>query len=755
MTRVTHRGKPRPHRPRCALSALLIPLLLVALPPEASHAKAPPAGQLTGTPSGELASVVWHRDALRLDAAWALQPTAAPIVVAVLDTGLVLDESGTSCPIPGLDHLEILPGYDFVNDDERPDDDNGHGTLMASVLAAAPPFPGVAPDVSIMPLKVLDAERKGSELDLALAIDYALAQGADVISMSLAFPEGFIPSTVLATAVARAQGAGVVLVGASGNHGGAEVAYPAAFGGVIAVGSGYLSKSYKWPWLAAHRIQRAEYSGFGTGLDVVSPGGDPTLDVDADGLPDAVPAVGPDPTSDQGWGYFLVAGTSTAAAQASGVAALLLAAGAAPEDVRTILTQGSVGLKPQKWRFDPLTGFGGIDAFTSLFRYFVGWYKTEPSYFANPVLTIVEDGEGNRRAVALVEIVDAEGQPVPKVYVYGSVRGDVRHDVVGRTDSDGVALLATLPAEGGAFFELTVTKVMKKKWSKVASVPGAFSRFEAATFRALSNFAATGAGLQPSPFVISHVADALTPYLAEHADLKPRGPDPPPASQWKPLETIPEDFETHTPVDALMARSFVAGGGLAPSAVVFERELLEVDCNLAERYVPVPSKGAGLQPSPFVLPPGYLGGVPTLDEIMVMQGAEGQSLLLNGDPTTPEDVGLLAGTPGILIVGPDGTPCLPGKHLISNVDELPAGLLTGNPVTYNGLMMELLAVEGDAEFGPYAEEWALYLSILAGGTPTLDQTLLGAAWGVSPFATGVTATLLTSTDVATGGGASP
>src|SRR5690606_16600620 len=111
-----------------------------------------------------------------------------PVVVAVLDTGLTMGPNGTP-EAPALSGVAVLPGVDFVNLDEDPADDNGHGTLMASMLASTGQYPGVAPEVVLMPVKVLDADRVGTEAALAAGLRYAVDHQADVISMSLAFPE--------------------------------------------------------------------------------------------------------------------------------------------------------------------------------------------------------------------------------------------------------------------------------------------------------------------------------------------------------------------------------------------------------------------------------------------------------------------------------------------------------------------------------------------------------------------------------------
>jgi subtilisin family serine protease len=144
---------------------------------------------------------------------------------------------------PGLDrsHEDLgafAPGYDFVNGDNRPADDNGHGTAVAGIIAAqggnGKGTAGVCWRCAIMPVKVLDANASGSWGDVASGVIWATNHGAKVINMSFGLPSG---SRSVAAAVSYAESHSVVVVASSGNENSSAPDYPAAYPGVISVGA--------------------------------------------------------------------------------------------------------------------------------------------------------------------------------------------------------------------------------------------------------------------------------------------------------------------------------------------------------------------------------------------------------------------------------------------------------------------------------------------------------------------------------------
>jgi subtilisin family serine protease len=154
--------------------------------------------------------------------------TGKGIKIALLDTGI------------DYNHPELAPsykgGYDFINDDSDPMDDNGHGTHVAGILAAARDgkgIIGISPNAEVYAIKVSDKMGSGSFSGLAKGINWAIENDMDIVSMSITGKGG---SRTLAKAVQTAYDGGLVMVAAVGNGKG-EVLYPAAYEQVIGVGS--------------------------------------------------------------------------------------------------------------------------------------------------------------------------------------------------------------------------------------------------------------------------------------------------------------------------------------------------------------------------------------------------------------------------------------------------------------------------------------------------------------------------------------
>jgi subtilisin family serine protease len=215
------------------------------------------------------------------------------IVIAVIDSGVALYHEDLLS--------KVVPGYNFIEDSFDAYDDNGHGTLVASIAAAETNnsigVAGVCWQSMIMPIKCFDSLGDGSYLAIAGGIRFAADRGARVINMSFG---GESDSFILEDACQYAFSKGCVLIAATGNDGG-QVLYPAQYDDYcVAVGASDATD------------QLADFSNFGSQVDVVAPG------VDVFGAlfsPDE-----PDNLQLYGWG----SGTSFATPHVSGAAALLL-----------------------------------------------------------------------------------------------------------------------------------------------------------------------------------------------------------------------------------------------------------------------------------------------------------------------------------------------------------------------------------------------------------------------------------------------
>lgn len=271
-----------------------------------------------GFPNDPCFHYQWHLRQVGLPDAWKLGQGAG-VVVAVIDTGV--------SRVPDLGDTKFVAGYNFVANNDKSQDDHGHGTHVAGTIAQATNnklgVGGVAFGATIMPLKVLTADGRGSVGGIAQAIRWAADHGAKVINMSLGGP---LPTSTLKSAVAYARNKGVVVIAAAGNDGRGRVSYPAKYPGVIAVASTQFDERTTF------------YSNWGKEIDLAAPGGNTRVDQNGDGKPDGVlqNTVVPGNTSKTDYLWFM--GTSMASPHVAGVTALIMGAGVSkPDAVEAIL----------------------------------------------------------------------------------------------------------------------------------------------------------------------------------------------------------------------------------------------------------------------------------------------------------------------------------------------------------------------------------------------------------------------------------
>jgi serine protease len=248
-------------------------------------------------------------------------PGAEGITVAVLDTGIAYRAKGSRFRrSPDFTAGQFVKGYDFVDDDPLPLDENGHGTHVAGTIAEKTGngigLAGLAYRAKLMPVRVLDQHGRGRADEIARGIRFAASNGADVINMSFNFGCGrSVPG--VDEALRQAYDKGVITVASVGNLGSeACVAPPATGPHTIGVGGSTEGGCI------------GRYSLAGQGVDVLAPGGGPPAadcpSVSAGSIYQVTLKDGSTLRFGEPSNYV---GTSMAAAHVSGVAAMILASG--------------------------------------------------------------------------------------------------------------------------------------------------------------------------------------------------------------------------------------------------------------------------------------------------------------------------------------------------------------------------------------------------------------------------------------------
>jgi subtilisin family serine protease len=297
-----------------------------------------------------------YLNAIHAPEAWDIEQGRPEVLVAVLDSGVDLehpdlqgriwtnpaevadndlDDDGNGC-------FDDVHGCAFVDAagagcddalDGKVDDDAGHGTFVAGVIAANANnigIVGIARNVTILPVKVLDCSGHGDSLALAEGILYAAKAGAHVMNISLGGPTNAI---VVRDAVRVAtEEHGALIVAASGNSGKLGVFYPARYPQVLAVGAAS----------STNPDIRATFSTYGPEVDVVAVGQKIIGTVPAETCPTIsfLPCIGDN--------YAAGSGTSFSAPQAAGLAALIVSRrpGITPASIMDLIKSTATPVPP-------------------------------------------------------------------------------------------------------------------------------------------------------------------------------------------------------------------------------------------------------------------------------------------------------------------------------------------------------------------------------------------------------------------------
>ena len=282
--------------------------------------------------------------------AWDIARGNESIVIAIVDTGVDWDHPDLATNIwnnsdeildgndtDGNGYIDDVGGWDFVNNDNNPMDDNGHGTHCAGIASAVTNnsvgIAGVCWNCTIMPIKGLNSEGSGSNTDLSNAIIYAADNGADVISMSWG---SYSSSNLLKDALNYTYNKSVILVAAAGNYypiGTCSKHYPAGYDNVIAVAATDSSDA------------RASFSNWGSWIDVAAPG----IEIYSAYWNDT---------------YATLSGTSMSCPFVAGLTGLILSkTDFSQEEIRTILRSTTDNLSSNKY-----IGIGRMNAYKAILR---------------------------------------------------------------------------------------------------------------------------------------------------------------------------------------------------------------------------------------------------------------------------------------------------------------------------------------------------------------------------------------------------
>lgn len=343
-------------------------------------------------------------DRMKVRDAWSVT-TGGSTVVAVLDTGLQWDhpdlqgivayntgelgggKESNHVDDDGNGKVDDWRGWDFVNNDNNPGEDNVHGTWVSGIIAATENngvgVAGISWRDKVLPVKIMNASGLGDTADLIAGIDYAVKRGAKVINMSIA---GFPFSQGVQDAVNRAWNSGAILVAAAGNYRSSARTFPADFGHVLGVSATQADDEF------------TNWSNHGSWVELSAPGA-------------LVTTTNCNPCN--GWGHYAaISGTSFAAPNVAAVVALMRARFPSYTNQqivnRLIATVDDLGYPGH----DPRYGFGRVNAYRA-----VGGGPAKLTHGAGDVL------EGNNtlataRGLALGTTVRPTNYPASDVDYY-------------------------------------------------------------------------------------------------------------------------------------------------------------------------------------------------------------------------------------------------------------------------------------------------------------------------------------------------
>ena len=354
----------------------------------------------------------WHHSNIETLGAWDFTQGSASVIVAVCDSGVDANHED----LQGV----VLPGYNFVNDNNDSSPSTNHGTQVAGLIAAQTNRSGghgIAPLSKILPLRITN-DGNTFLSTIVECIEYAADNGAKVINVSFTG----ISSKAVQAAGEYAKSKGALLVYAAGNQGRNRGSWP-DHQDVLAVGA------------TTERERRSSFSNYGHFIDIVAPGSNIY-------------------TTSPNNRYSSVSGTSFSAPIVSGAAALIYALNtqADPNEVESFLIQGTRRLGDE-FSF----GAGLLNINESVRLAFESWQNNPtpslpdeptpveptpitPSLFVKDISLTVFYSWSRARTEADILIQDKSGRAIAGAEVTVDIDGE---EVIATTDSNGVAFFQT------------------------------------------------------------------------------------------------------------------------------------------------------------------------------------------------------------------------------------------------------------------------------------------------------------------------
>ncbi|PAE18217.1 hypothetical protein CHH80_22885 [Bacillus sp. 7504-2] len=228
---------------------------------------------------------------------WLRKSYEKPVNIAVMDSGVDFQHQDFN--------NDLKNGYNALDPNSKPIDDNGHGTIVTGIIAAkdnSMGIIGVAPNANVYPVKVLDEFGEGTITDVVNGIEWCIQNGIDIINMSFAIS---YDDENLKDAIIKALKQEIIIVASASNGNEMQVGYPASYEGVISVAAvDRHLKVYK-------ESSKGTVDFFAPGVDIWS--------------------------TSKNNSYVSSSGNSNAAPFITGVIGNLLGNGAKPEDIYSIL----------------------------------------------------------------------------------------------------------------------------------------------------------------------------------------------------------------------------------------------------------------------------------------------------------------------------------------------------------------------------------------------------------------------------------